>query len=66
MINDKKLYFVNSKRLAYTIEFISGLKYMIHDHKHDSSKKVYSFENTEELQIALEKIMELKNTLKIN
>lgn len=64
--NGMKYYFVSSKRLAITIEFISGLKYLIHDHRNDPTKKVYSFENTNELQNALAKIMELKHTLSNN
>lgn len=60
---DMDYYFVNSKRLAITIEFLTSFKYMIHDHKYDPSKKVYSFENTKEFQQALYEIMNLKNKL---
>lgn len=63
--NDMKYYFVNSKRLAITIEFLTGFKYMIHDHKYDSNKKVYSFENTKEFQQSLYEIMNLKTKLTI-
>ena len=66
MNNDKKYYFVTSKALAQTIHFLTGLQYLAYDNQKNKGKKIYSFENTQELQEALEKIMDLRKDLKIN
>lgn len=63
LIMEKKKYIVNSKRMATTIEFIGGLKYSVRDHHTEPDKKVYAFDNTEELQNVLSIIMAVKNTL---
>ena len=36
---------------------------MIFDDKRDSTKKVYSFENTNKLQLAMKKLMEVRESL---
>lgn len=62
--NKNKSYIVNSKQLAQTIRFLTGMSYREFNNLNHEGKKVFSFENTEELQNALAEIMELRNKLK--
>lgn len=61
METNGKYYYIRSKRLAYTIHFISALPYMIFDDKDDPSIKKYAFENTEQFQKLLSEINKLRN-----
>lgn len=63
-MNDKKYYIVRSKRLAITIEFLSGLTYYIHDNVYVEGKKIYTFENTDKLQKVLSYIDSGRNLLR--
>lgn len=58
---EKRYKMIMSKRMAVTLEFLFGLKYYIHDNKIDSTKKVYSFEDTPELNQALKIITDIRN-----
>lgn len=59
-MDNQKYKIINSKNLATTLFFLFGLKYYIHDHHTDKDKKVYSFEDTPELNSALETIMKIR------
>ena len=60
-MNDNKKYkIINSKNLATTLFFLFGLEYYIHNHNTEPNKKVYSFEDTPELQEALATIMKIR------
>ena len=61
MNNEVKFKIINSKRLAYTLAFLYDLKYYVHDHNTDPTKKVYSFQDTPLLNEALSTIMKIKN-----
>ncbi|MBU6135200.1 hypothetical protein [Clostridium tertium] len=60
---DKKYYVVNHIDFARTLLWLTGQNYMIFDDKRDSTKKVYSFENTNKLQLAMKKLMEVRESL---
>lgn len=60
-MEEKRYKIIMSKRMAVTLEFLFGLKYYIHDNKIDSTKKVYSFEDTSELHRALNIVMDIRN-----
>lgn len=53
MKNKDEYVAVHSKRMAVTIEFLSGLTYYIHDNTYEEGKKIYTFKNTNELQKVL-------------
>ena len=60
MENNKKYKIINSKNLACTLNFLFNLKYYVIDHHTEVGKKVYSFEDNQELQEALSIIMKIK------
>lgn len=64
METKEKYIQIKSRQVANCIHYLSGLKYLIFDDKNDSSKKVYSFENTPEFNETFEKVNQLRNELR--
>lgn len=64
MKNNNKYYLISNKSFANTIRFLTGMSYREFNNQNHEGKKIFSFKNTEELQNALAKIMELRNELK--
>lgn len=63
-MENKKYYIVNTKQLANTIHYLTGLTYFAYENKKDSSKQVYSFEDTPQFRNALSLINDLRNELR--
>lgn len=60
----EKYKFIRDKDLASAIVFLTNESYMIFDDKNDTHKKIYSFILTDNVQLAIDKLIELKNKLK--
>lgn len=59
-----KYKIVRDKDLASAIVFLTNESYMVFDDKNDNTKKIYSFILTKNVQIAIDRLIELKNKLK--
>lgn len=59
-MENSKYYYIKSKTLAMTIQFISALPFMVFDDKDNPSIKTYAFENTEQLQEIISKVNKLR------
>lgn len=59
-----KYYTVNQIDLAKAIVWLTGQSFMKFDDKRDVNKKIFSFKNTEKVQLAVKQLVVLKNDLK--
>ena len=58
---ENKYTVIKKESLAKTINFLTGFKYYIFT---DGDEKKFSFENTEEFNLALHKILQFRNDLR--
>lgn len=61
MKQENKYTVINKKSLAETINFLTGFRYYIFE---NNGNKDYSFENTKEFNLALNKILEFREYLR--
>ena len=62
-MSKNKYTIITKKSLADTINFLTGMKYFIYNDK-ESNKAVFSFENTKEFNLALNKILKFRDDLR--
>lgn len=61
-MKESKYQTIFNKNLAYALSYLTGQRFYIFDSFEDATKKVYSFERTDELNKAMSQIQQLKNS----
>ena len=56
MNEEKRYYFIRSRGLAEALRYISQSSYLTFEDKHDNTRQVYSFEDSQQFQNLLSDI----------